>query len=231
MTQQLKAIVGELVAGLSLDRHRARRPPQFAAGLGHGANPTQGRRWDRTTRRRVYCAVWALGLVTVIAASGYISFGLAALACLALFGLGVVIELTTGESWTPDPGARTDVPAVEQLRAAPAANDTEEVEPVGVGVHNNVERQAGSDAARRDGFADGALGTEARLARNEPSTLALREYQAGVAAAKQLSDEERLVLANRAQGLVPAAIADRLGLPDSRVRAVLRKLKTVGALD
>ena len=227
MTQHLKAVVGGLVAGLSLDRRRTRRPLPFAAGTGHGGGRARG----RTTRRRLYWAMWLLGLVIVIASSGYLSFGLVALACLALFGLCVAIELTTGESWTADPGAKTASSNVEELRTSISATHAEEIE-VGAGADvDAAERRARSGEARRDGFADGVLGTEARLARNESSTLAVREYHGGVAAVNQLSDEERLVLASRAQGLVPAAIADRLNLPDSQVRAVLRRLKNVGAVE
>jgi hypothetical protein len=225
MTQHLKAVVGGLVAGLSFDRHRARHPLHSAAGTGDGG----GRRWDRTTRRRLYWATWLLGLVIVIAVSGYLPFGLVALACLALFGLCVVIELTTGESWTTDSSVRAASFEAEELRPSIAATRAGKPE-VGAGV-DTADRGARNGEALRDGFADGVLGTEARLARHESSTLAVREYHRGVAAVNQLSDEERLVLASRAQGLVPAAIADRLHLPDSRVRAVLRRLKNVGAVE
>ena len=47
----------------------------------------------------------------------------------------------------------------------------------------------------------------------------------------ELSREDELVLEERRQGYVAATIADRLGLPDTRVRASLRRLRKAGYLD
>ena len=44
----------------------------------------------------------------------------------------------------------------------------------------------------------------------------------------ELSGHDELVLAERRQGYVAATIADRLGLPDARVRASLSKLRKAG---
>ena len=49
-----------------------------------------------------------------------------------------------------------------------------------------------------------------------------------VAPGSELSAEDELVLAERLQGYVAATIADRLGLPDARVRTSLRKLRKAG---
>ena len=123
--------------------------------------------------------------------------------------------------------------AYRRVRDAPPlepARPTGPTEPVGAD-ELEAERRAESGASRRDGFVDAVLGTDERLQRNESSISALSQYQRGVVAGGRLSEQERLVLACRARGLIPAAIADQLRLSDRRVHAILQKLKDVGALE
>jgi hypothetical protein len=90
------------------------------------------------------------------------------------------------------------------------------------------EREASARAHwRAQGFDDAAAGDRCESVPPEVRG----DYDAAFEAARGLDSLSRRMLQLRRSGLVPAAIADKLGLSDARVRAGLKEFEQLGLLD